>query len=498
MLDVVSYGSTATACEGSQAPGEPNSTTSVVRKYGNPDTGDNSADFTTVSPPNPRNSSLSSSLSLTLLNPSSVNTGSPDTPLTLTGTGFGSDSVVNFSGEAQIVPSPANISATSIQVTVPASYLASPGSLSVSVTSGGTTSNSLTLTISTPGSCTETATIAQIQGTGDRSSYVSTTNRNTSLGTVTYLKSNGFFMQMATGDGDVNTSDAIYVFTSSAPTVHLGDSVCVTGLVSEYYGGGSVILTDTDNTLTEYSSVTVTTISTGNPLPAAITLNPDPAGPFDQFEKYEGMRVQVPSLTVTGPGGVSAIGSNAEANGTYAPSGAFWGVVTGTARPFRELGIDSSHPIYVENSTGASYGLLPPNVTVFDSNPERIQIYTGNPGDTVIDVSVGAVVTGLSGVLDIYYGDFELDEDPTTVPGYVAPAVSGNDLTYTAVPAAESFRTYRRDLQSGTLLRRSAERREYAFRSGSDYSDLSGPSCQSLDGDPKRTDESRYSGGRGS
>ena len=76
---------------------------------------------------------------------------------------------------------------------------------------------------------------------------------------MTYLKSNGFFMQMATGDGNVNTSDAIFVFTSSAPAVHLGDSVCVNGLVSEFYNGGSVILTDADNTETEYDSVNVTT-----------------------------------------------------------------------------------------------------------------------------------------------------------------------------------------------------------------------------------------------
>ena len=437
VLDVVSYGSTATACEGAQAPGEPNSTTSVERKAGNPSTGNNSADFTTVSPPNPRNSSsgATSSLSLTQLSPSSVMAGSPATALTIAGTGFGTDSVVNFGGQAQIVPLATNISTTSIQVTVPASYIVSVGSLSVSVTSGGATSNPLMLTISGAASCTETATIAQIQGTGDRSSYVSTTNMYSSLGIVTYLKSNGFFMQMATGDNNVNTSDAIYVFTSSVPTVHLGDSVCVTGLVSEYYAGGSVILTDTDNTLTEYSSVTVSTVLTGNPLPAPITLNPDPAGPFDQLEKYEGMRVQIPSLTVTGPGGVSAIGGNAEADGTYSPSGAFWGVVNGTARPFREPGIDASHPIYVENSTGAAYGLLPPNVTVFDSNPERLQIYTGNPGDTVVDVSAGAIVTNISGVLDVYYGDFELDQDPTTAPGYVASTVSNNNPTYTAVPA---------------------------------------------------------------
>ena len=129
VLDVVSYGSTATACDGLQAPGEPNSTTSVIRIAGNPDTGNNSADFTTASPPNPRNSSGSSAVSLTLLNPSSIPFGSGDTPLTLTGMGFGSDSVVNFSGRRKLCRAPADISASSIQITVPASYLVSAGTL---------------------------------------------------------------------------------------------------------------------------------------------------------------------------------------------------------------------------------------------------------------------------------------------------------------------------------------------------------------------------------
>ncbi len=436
LLDVVAYGS-STACEGNPAP-LISATSSVKRKAGNNNTGSNAADFLLTSPPTPRNSVNGggvSTVSISQITPSSVTAGSSATNITVTGTGFGSDSVVNFSGQAQIVPLAANIGASSILVTVPATYLAVAGTPTISVTSGGITSNTLTFTVGAlTSTCAETATIAQIQGTGSKSAYVSTVIQNTSMGVVTYKKSTGFFMQMAVGDGDVNTSDAIYVFTSTAPTVNLGDSVCVTGKISEYYNGGSVILTDPDNTQTEYTSVSVVTLSTGNPLPAPVTLNPDPAGPFNQFEKYESMRVQVPTLTATGPGGVSAVGSSAEANGTYVPSGAFWGVVTGTARPFREVGIDASHPIYVENSTGASYGLLPAAVPVFDSNPERIQIFTGNPGSTLLDVAVGAVVSNLVGVLDVYYGDYELDEDAATTPGYVAPSVSNNSPTYTAVP----------------------------------------------------------------
>ncbi len=436
LLDVVSYGSTATACEGSQAPGfTSGSTQSLQRKSF---TGSNATDFQLISPPNPRNSStVTGGLSISSLTPNSAVAGASDTSVTIAGSGFAAGAVVNFTAQASLTPS--NITPPSIAVTFPAAYLTSVGTPSVSVTSGGSTSNALTFTVSTSTpTCTETATIAQIQGTGRTSSYVSTTQAYTSQGIVTYLKSNGFFMQMAVGDGDPNTSDAIYVFTSSAPAVALGDLACVTGKISEYYGGGAVDTTDPENTLTEYNATSVLKISSGNPLPTPITLNPDPAGLWYQLEKYEGMRVTVPSLTVVGPGGVSAIGSNAEANGTYTPSGAFWGVVTGTARPFREPGIEISHPIYVENSTGANYGLLPCCVPLFDTNPERIQIYTGNPGSTVIDVAVNAIVSNITGVLDVYYGDFELDEDATTTPGYVAPTVSNNNLTFTAVPTQNS------------------------------------------------------------
>ncbi len=434
IIDFLGFGTTANCSESSPTANLSN-TTAALRKLDASqtpiDTDNNNSDFQ-IAAPNPHNSA---SLFITQINPSTVTAGSVPTDLTVTGGGFGADAVVNFTGQTSLPPTPANISPASILVQVPASYTASPGTPSISVTSGGITSNSMTLTI-TGGSptCAETETIAQIQGTGRTSAYVSATVQHTSQGIVTYKKSNGFFMQMATGDGDPNTSDAIYVFTSSAPTVNPGDLACVTGNISEYYNGGATDTTDPENTLTEYVSPAVVVISSNNPLPAPVTLSPTPTGSFDQLEKYEGMRVRVPSLTVTGPGGASAVGSNAEANGTYTASGAFWGVVTGTTRPFREPGVESSHPIYVENSTGHSYGLLPANVPVFDSNPERIQIFTGNSGATVIDPAVNAVITNLTGVLDVYYGDFELDEDAAPTPGYVAPTVSNNSPVFTDVP----------------------------------------------------------------
>lgn len=48
-------------------------------------------------------------------------------------------------------------------------------------------------------------------------------------GVVTLLTSNGFYMQDPKGDGNIATSDGIYVFTSTAPTVAIGDRVSLSG-----------------------------------------------------------------------------------------------------------------------------------------------------------------------------------------------------------------------------------------------------------------------------
>ncbi len=83
-------------------------------------------------------------------------------------------------------------------------------------------------------------------------------------GIVTLLKTNGFFLQEEVGDNDAdpNTSEGIFVFTTSAPTVAVGDQATVTGTVVEFNG------------LTEISAsnANVSVNSTGNALPTAVTL----------------------------------------------------------------------------------------------------------------------------------------------------------------------------------------------------------------------------------
>ncbi|WP_369184948.1 endonuclease/exonuclease/phosphatase family protein [Streptomyces sp. Y1] len=135
-------------------------------------------------------------------------------------------------------------------------------------------------------------------------------------GTVTgvraYGSAKGFWMQDPNPDADPATSEGIFVYTGAAPTVRVGDSVLVSGKVTEYYpnyGGGS-------QSVTELTGPAVTVLSSGNPLPAPVVVDTrnipgtytPPAGPdgtidqvrlnpekyaLDFYESLEGMLVQV-------------------------------------------------------------------------------------------------------------------------------------------------------------------------------------------------------------
>ena len=113
-------------------------------------------------------------------------------------------------------------------------------------------------------------------------------------------------------------------------------------------------------------SPTVSLISTGNPLPTPVTLtaaDTNPAGPIDQLEKYEGMRVHVDVMTVSGP----TEGNLSEANATSTSNGVFFGVIAGIPQPFREPGVQLPDPL----PAGA-----PATVTRWDTNPEILRVNT--------------------------------------------------------------------------------------------------------------------------
>lgn len=139
------------------------------------------------------------------------------------------------------------------------------------------------------------------------------------IGTRTYGSSKGFWMQDPKPDRNPATSEGIFVYTGSTPTVAVGDSVLVTGTVSQYYpdyAGGS-------QSITELTKPGITVVSSGNALPAPVvisgsdvpgryappssggsieglTLHPDRYA-LDFYASLQGMRVEVKDARVVGP-----------------------------------------------------------------------------------------------------------------------------------------------------------------------------------------------------
>lgn len=255
-----------------------------------------------------------------------------------------------------------------------------------------------------------------IQGNDDVSPYAVNSIVATE-GIVTARTSNGFFLQTpdAEADMDAGSSEGVFVFTSAAPpaSAAVGNRVRVNATLDEYNPGGQL-------PLTELKNATVIQVSTGNPLPAPIVLTDADANatsPVDQLERYEGMRVSIPSLRVTAP----VDGNISEAAATSTSNGIFYGVLPAVARPFREPGIDVLDPVTIPG------GLTPP---LFDHNPENIRVRsTGQVGATLLSVDVGDIVNNLVGVLDYGFGSYTMMPDP----GAGASVVLGS--TVTAVPA---------------------------------------------------------------
>ncbi|MFD8818694.1 endonuclease/exonuclease/phosphatase family protein [Streptomyces sp. NPDC059627] len=171
--------------------------------------------------------------------------------------------------------------------------------------------------------------IHDIQGTTRTSPYAGqkvTDVPGIVTGTRTYGSSRGFWIQDPTPDDNPATSEGVFVFTSSTPKVAVGDSVTVTGTVSEYVPGGA---TTGNQSLTEITKPTVTTVSTGNAVPAPVVIDKKsvpsaytPEGDtaaggsvngltlqpkkyaLDYYESLEGMNVQVKDarvITATDP-----------------------------------------------------------------------------------------------------------------------------------------------------------------------------------------------------
>ncbi len=233
-------------------------------------------------------------------------------------------------------------------------------------------------------------------------------------GIVTFVRNNGFYLQDPAPDADDATSEAMFVFTGSAPAVLAGDEVLVSGPVVEFRPGCSGCAPSNSAfanlTTTEIERPTaVAIVSRGNPLPPPVAIGPnagerrppsavidddtvggdvevnstfDPANDgLDFYESLEAMRVSVSDPV--------AVGRTSEFAGTPAP---------------REI------PVLARNGAGAGLRTTRGGIVIApgDFNPERIilanTLVSAMPLVNVADRFAGAVV----GLMDYSFGNFKL------------------------------------------------------------------------------------------
>lgn len=242
-------------------------------------------------------------------------------------------------------------------------------------------------------------------------------------GVVTALKSNGFWYQDPCPDSNDATSEGIFVFTSAAPSVAVGDEITVTGKVSEYRPSSS----PSALSVTELTGPTIThvgtralpdpvVIGTGGRVPPSTVIEDDANGSVDTsgvfdpatdgidfYESMEGMRVQLNNPVAVGP-----------YNATY-------------------------HEIPVIGDDGANAGVRTSRGGIVlrqtDRNPERITLDDAVlAGATPAGVNVGDHFSGTAvGQLDYIAGMFmlELTSPLTRVAGSITKE------TTSAPPAGE-------------------------------------------------------------
>jgi predicted extracellular nuclease len=114
------------------------------------------------------------------------------------------------------------------------------GSQTVTLTASATnfTNGTTTVTVTDNDATAGNIRIRDIQGASHTSAYLGQSVSNVA-GIVTAVRSNGFYLQDPDPDADDATSEGIFVFTGIRPTVSAGDSLLVSGSVSEFTPGGA-------------------------------------------------------------------------------------------------------------------------------------------------------------------------------------------------------------------------------------------------------------------
>jgi hypothetical protein len=86
--------------------------------------------------------------------------------------------------------------------------------------------------------------------------------------------SRGFWFQDPTPGPDPRSSTGLFVFTSSAPAVAVGESILVSGTVSDFHPDAAPA-TSLDLAVSELEKSSWTVLSSGNPVPAPLVIRPN-------------------------------------------------------------------------------------------------------------------------------------------------------------------------------------------------------------------------------
>ncbi len=279
-------------------------------------------------------------------------------------------------------------------------------------------------------SAQKTRTISEVQGEKNDSPYTGETVRVS--GIVTARTRTGFFLQTPDNkvDNNPNTSEGIFIFTKTEPTgeATIGNAVTLTGTVDEFRPKADPLTLPITEISFFKDKDTIIVDSKGNTLPKPIILTTVDFKPnvIDELEKYEGMRVTVPEMTVVAPTG----GRVDEKTGESESDGTFYGVVKGLPRPFREIGLDVYDYVLLPAKEKDKIKKDTPKIAVFDHNPERIRVEsTAQLGAQTLDVTSNTEIKNLTGVMSYGYRAYSILIDADN-----KPAIS-NLMKAVALPA---------------------------------------------------------------
>jgi predicted extracellular nuclease len=275
--------------------------------------------------------------------------------------------------------------------------------------------------------------IYAIQGAGNTSPLAGQTV--TTVGVVTRVNNNSFFLQDLVGDANPATSDGILVFTSSAPTVAAGNLVRLTGRVTEFNTGAAANADTAAHTVTELTTISnLSVIGTGQSISPVVLTLPLPVG--EDFERYEGMLV-----TINGP----LTASQNYFQGRY-------GQVTLSAQGRLETPTNRVRPgpdaLALNAANARRSFILDDGTSLQNPNPMP---YTGadntlRAGDTVGAVT-GVLDYGLATASNADYGSYKLQ--PTVAPVFTrqnarteAPEAVGGNIRLASFNVLNYFTTF--------------------------------------------------------